>query len=147
MKKALYSLMIFASTMIFAQKNPNVKFAICNDIVGTVAMFDAQKQFVQSVTTYNTKTNLPQNLKKFSFLASPSNTLAAAKFKSNFDTLDNISLQSLATEMKLAADAPVFIDGYEFPDTSVKIYADLIKEMKIAEVNGKKSLVITSVTK
>ncbi len=145
MKKALYSLLIFASAMMFAQKNPNVKFVICNDVVGTMAMFNGQKQNIQNITSYNTKTNLPQNLKKFEFLANANNSLAETKFKKDFGTLDFMSLEDFNLQNGIPAENPVFIDGYQFADTKVNIYAQLIKDMKVSDVNGKKTLMITSV--
>lgn len=145
MKKILYSLLVFASATIFAQKNPNVKFAICNDAVGTVAMFDAKKEFVQSVNVFKAKANLPQNLKKFDYLAD--NGLAEVKFKKNFGTLDFMSLANFNTQNGLPKDAPVFIEGYEFKNTDTNIFADMIADTKVETVDGKKALVITTVKK
>jgi len=79
MKKILYSLLICASATAFAQKNPNVRFAVSNNAVGTVSMFDANKKYVQSVNVFKTKANIPQNLKKYDFLAD--NGLTEVKFK------------------------------------------------------------------
>lgn len=145
MKKILYSLLVFASATIFAQKNPNVKFAICNDAVGTVAMFDAKKEFVQSVNVFKAKANLPQNLKKFDYLAD--NGLAEVKFKKNFGTLDFMSLANFNVQNGLPKDAPVFIEGYEFKNTDTNIFADMIADLKVETVDGKKALVITTVKK
>ncbi|MCW3168299.1 hypothetical protein OMO38_07145 [Chryseobacterium sp. 09-1422] len=145
MKKILYSLLVFASATIFAQKNPNVKFAICNDAVGTVAMFDAKKEFVQSVNVFKAKTNLPQNLKKFDYLAD--NGLAEVKFKKDFGTLDFMSLANFNVQNGLPKDAPVFIEGYEFKNTDTNIFADMIADSKVETVDGKKALVITTVKK
>lgn len=145
MKKILYSLLVFASATLFAQKNPNVKFAICNDAVGTVAMFDANKEFVQSVNVFKAKANLPQNLKKFDYLAD--NGLAEVKFKKNFGTLDFMSLANFNLQNGLPKDAPVFIEGYEFKNTDTNIFADMIADSKVETVDGKKALVITTVKK
>lgn len=145
MKKILYSLLVFASATIFAQKNPNVKFAICNDAVGTVAMFDAKKEFVQSVNVFKAKANLPQNLKKFDYLAD--NGLAEVKFKKDFGTLDFMSLANFNVQNGLPKDAPVFIEGYEFKNTDTNIFADMIADSKVETVDGKKALVITTVKK
>lgn len=142
MKKILYSLFIFASATLFAQKNPNVKFAICNDAVGTVAMFNAHKDVVQSINIFKPKANLPQNLKKFEYLAE--NGLAEAKFKKDFGTLDVISLANFNTQYGLPKETPVFIEGYEFKDTNTMIFADMIAEGKVDMVDGKKVLVITT---
>lgn len=145
MKKFLYSLLIFASATLFAQKNPNVKFAICNDAVGTVAMFDAKKEFVQSVNVFKAKANLPQNLKKFDYLAD--NGLAEVKFKKDFGTLDFMTLGSYNTQNGLPQDASVFIEGYEFKNPDTKIFADMIADTKVETVDGKKALVITTIKK
>ena len=145
MKKILYSLLVFVSATIFAQKNPNVKFAICNDAVGTVAMFDAKKEFVQSVNVFKAKANLPQNLKKFDYLAD--NGLAEVKFKKNFGTLDFMSLANFNVQNGLPKDAAVFIEGYEFKNTDTNIFADMIADLKVETVDGKKALVITTVKK
>ncbi|MCY0970247.1 hypothetical protein [Chryseobacterium wangxinyae] len=145
MKKLLYSLLIFASATLFAQKNPNVKFAICNDAVGTVAMFDLKKDFVQSVNVFKTKSNLPQNLKKFDFLAD--NGLAEVKFKKDVGTLDFMTLGSYNAQSGLPQDASVFIEGYEFKNPDTKIFADMIADAKVETVEGKKALVITTVKK
>jgi hypothetical protein len=145
MKKILYSLLIFASATIFAQKNPNVKFAICNDAVGTVAMFDANKKFVQSVNVFKAKANLPQNLKKFDYLAD--NGLAEVKFKKDFGTLDFMTLGNFNTQNGLPKDGSVFIEGYEFKNPDTKIFSDMIADYKVETVDGKKALVITTIKK
>ncbi|WP_300346930.1 hypothetical protein [Chryseobacterium sp.] len=145
MKKILYSLLIFASATLFAQKNPTVKFAICNDAVGTVAMFDAKKEFVQSVNVFKAKANLPQNLKKFDYLAD--NGLAEVKFKKDFGTLDFMTLGDYNTQNGLPQDASVFIEGYEFKNPDTKIFADMITDTKVETVDGKKALVITTIKK
>lgn len=145
MKKVLYSLLIFASATLFAQKNPAVKFAICNDAVGTVAMFDAKKEFVQSVNVFKAKSNLPQNLKKYDYLAD--NGLAEVKFKKDFGTLDRMSLSDYNNQHGLDKNSPVFIEGYEFKNTDTHIFADMIANSKVEMVEGKKALVITTVKK
>lgn len=145
MKKVLYSLLIFASATLFAQKNPSVKFAICNDAVGTVAMFDARKEFVQSVNVFKAKANLPQNLKKFDYLAE--NGIAEVKFKKDFGTLDRMSLANFNSQNGLPKDNPVYIEGYEFKNTETEIFADMIADTKVNTIDGKKVLVITTITK
>lgn len=145
MKKILYSLFIFASATLFAQKNSSVKFAICNDAVGTVAMFDANKQYVQSVNVFKSKANLPQNLKKFDYLAE--NGLAEVKFKKNVGTLDIISLGELNVQNGLPKESPVFIEGYEFNNTDTVIFADMMSNYGVGLVDGKKALVINTVKK
>lgn len=145
MKKLLYSLFLFASVSIFAQKDPSTKFAVANGNIGTVAMFDARKEFVQSVNVYKTSAALPQDLKKFSFLAE--NGLAAVKFKKEYGTLDFISLSELNKQNGVASETPVLIDGYEFADTKTNIFADLMAKAEVKDYNGKKTLFITSMKK
>ncbi|MXS70224.1 hypothetical protein GSF70_03260 [Flavobacteriaceae bacterium W22] len=145
MKKILYSILICASATVFAQKNSNVKFAISNNAVGTVAMFDAHKEFVQSVNVFKTKANIPQNLKKFDYLAD--NGLAEVKFKKDVGTLDIMSLAMYNSQHGLPKETPVIIEGYEFKDTETMIYADMIASTKVDVVNGTKTLVITTVRK
>lgn len=145
MKKILYSLLIFASATLFAQKNTSVKFAICNDAVGTVDMFDANKQYVQSVNVFKPKANLPQNLKKYEYLAD--NGLAEVKFKKNFGTLDIISLGNLNVQNGLPKESPVYIEGYEFSNTDTVIFADMMADYRVGLVEGKKALVISTIKK
>lgn len=145
MKKVLYSLLIFASATLFAQKNTTVKFAICNDAVGTVAMFDAKKEAIQSMHVYKAKANLPQNLKKYDYLAE--NGLVEMKFKKDFGTLDRMSLANFNVQHGLEKDSPVLIEGYEFKNTETHIFADMIADTKVELIEGKKTLVITTVKK
>jgi hypothetical protein len=63
MKKILYSFLIVSSVALSAQKNPSIKFAVANDIVGTVGMFSARKAIVQSSSVYKSPAGLPQGLK------------------------------------------------------------------------------------
>lgn len=145
MKKILYTLLIFASATLFAQKNPKVKFAIGNDAVGTVDMFDARKQYVQSMNVFKTKASLPQNLKKFDYLAD--NGLAEVKLKTNLGNLDIISLGQFNTQNGLPKESPVMIEGYEFTDPNTNIFADIMSDYKVEVVDGKKVLVITTIKK
>lgn len=141
MKKILYSLFIFASALLFAQKNPNVKFAVSGDAVGTVAMFDAKKEFIQSVNVFKTSANLPQNLKKFGYLSE--NGLAEVKFKKNFGPLDTMKISQLNEQYGLPKDNTVFIEGYEF-SPEAKIYSDMLVKQEVKDYNGKKTLFVTT---
>lgn len=145
MKKILYSLLIFASATLFAQKNPNVKFAICNDAVGTVPVFNANKAAVQSMNVFKSKTSIPQNLKKFEYIAD--NGLAEVKFKKDFGTLDIMPLSTVNDQYGLPKDTPVFIEGYEFKNTDTYIYSEIIAKVEVNQVDGKKVLFITTPTK
>ncbi|OCK50324.1 hypothetical protein BA768_20240 [Chryseobacterium sp. CBo1] len=145
MKKILYSLFIFASATLFAQKNPNVKFAVSGDMIGTVAMFESQKDFVQSTQVYKTAASLPQKLKKFSFLADQG--LTEVKFKNNVSPFDNISLASFNQQSNLPKDTPVFIEGYEFKDTNMRVFSEIAQNLEVKDYNGVKTLFITSTRK
>ncbi|MCA6065769.1 hypothetical protein JI747_001180 [Chryseobacterium sp. RG1] len=144
MKKILYSLLVFASATLFAQKNQNVKFAICNDAVGTVNLFNARKAMVQSTTPYKAAT-LPTTLKKYSYLAQ--NGLTEVKYKQNVGTLDWLPLSIFNTQYQLPENNPVIIEGYEFSDSSTKIYSEIIDKAEVKEYNGKKTLFITTIQK
>ena len=145
MKKILYSLLICASATAFAQKNPNVRFAVSNNAVGTVSMFDANKKYVQSVNVFKTKANIPQNLKKYDFLAD--NGLTEVKFKKDSDVFDKLLLSNYNIQHNLPENNPVYIDGYEFKDSSMMIFADIIGSTKVDMVNGQKVLTITTLKK
>jgi len=135
---------MFVSVTLFAQKNPNVKFAVCNDAVGTVNLFNARKAMVQSITPYKAAA-LPTNLKKYSFLAQ--NGLTEVKYKNNAGTLDWMTLSGFNTQFQLPENNPVIIEGYEFNDASTKIYSDIIAKAEVKEYNGKKTLFITTFEK
>ncbi|MEG2079263.1 hypothetical protein SAMN05421796_102263 [Chryseobacterium piscicola] len=145
MKKILYSLFLFASVSVFAQKDLSTKFAIADGNVGTVAMFEARKAWVQSINVLKNPAALTEDLKKYSFLAE--NGLATVKFKKSYGTLDFISLNSLNKQSGISPETPVFIDGYEFTDTKINIFADLMAKSEIKDYNGKKTLFITSIKK
>jgi hypothetical protein len=134
---------MFASVTLFAQKNPNVKFAICNDAVGTVNLFNARKEWFKSTTPY--KAALPANLKKYSYLAQ--NGLTEVKYKKDVGTLDWMTLSNFNTQYGLPESNPVIIEGYEFNDPTTKIYADIIDKIEVNDFNGKKTVFITTVQK
>ena len=144
MKKVLYSLFIFASATLFAQKNTKIKFAILEDMVGTTTLFENQKEYVKSTQAYKSA-NLPQKFKKFSFIADQG--LTEVKFKNNVGLLDNISLAQLNEQNNLPKDTPVIIEGYEFKDTAMRIYAEIAQQVDIKDYNGVKSLFITTTAK
>lgn len=138
MKKILYSFLILSSATLFAQKNPSVKFAVANDIVGTVGMFTAKKAIVQSSNAYKNAAGLPQGLKKYGFIAERG--LTEFKIKNGYEALDRISLAELNTQNGVAENTPVFIEGYEFPDTNIKIYGDILGKTEVKDHNGKKTV-------
>lgn len=144
MKKVLYSLFIFASATLFAQKNTKVKFAVLEDMVGTTTLFENQKQYIKSTQAYKS-VNLPQKLKKFSFIADQG--LTEVKLKNDAGILDNISLAQLNEQNNLPKNTPVIIEGYEFKDTAMRIFAEIAQEVDVKDYNGVKSLFITTTRK
>lgn len=144
MKKFLYSLLIFASATLFAQKNTTVKFAVAGDMVGTTTLFENQKEYVQSTQAYKAA-NLPQKLKKFSFIADQG--LSEVKLKNNLGSLDNASLSQYNEQSNLPKDTPVIIEGYEFKDTNMRIYAGIVQQLEVKDYNGVKSVFITTTAK
>ncbi|WP_080778711.1 hypothetical protein [Chryseobacterium phocaeense] len=138
MKKLLYSFLLLSSATLFAQKNPSVKFAVANDIVGTVGMFNAKKAIVQSSNVYKSAAGLPQGLKKYSFLAEKG--LTEFKIKNGYEALDRISLAEVNKQNGVSENTPVIIEGYEFPDTNMKIYGDIMGNVEVKDYNGKKTV-------
>ncbi|MCJ7935502.1 MAG: hypothetical protein MUW56_18235 [Chryseobacterium sp.] len=140
MKKILYSFLLLSSATLFAQKNTAIKFAVANDVIGTVDMFNARKSIVQSSKTYPSSASLPQNLKKYSSIFS--NGITEYKIKNGYGGLDRISLASLNEQHGIPKDTPAFIEGYEFTDTNTVIYGDILTRSEVKDYNGKKSLFI-----
>lgn len=138
MKKALYIVLIFVSGWLAAQKNSNAKFAVSNDAVGTVKLFDQYKDQIEKVNVFKTKASLPSNLKKFDFIAD--NGLTEVKLKKNAGYPDYISLEMLNGQYNLPANTVVFIDGYKFDNPETKIYAEIITDGKVVESEGQKTL-------
>lgn len=144
MKKILYSLFIFASATLFAQKNTKIKFAVAGDMVGTTTLFENQKAYVQGTQAYKAA-NLPQKLKKFSFIADQG--LTEVKLKNNVGPLDNASLAQYNEQHNLPKETPVIIEGYEFKDTAMRIYAEIAQQVEVKDYNGVKSVFITTTAK
>jgi len=142
MKKILYSFLILSSVALSAQKNPSVKFAVANDIVGTAGMFNAKKTIVQSSNVYKSSASLPQGLKKYSFIAD--NGLTEVKIKNGFEGLDRVSLAELNSQYGVPENTPVFIEGYEFADSSTKIYGDMMGNVEVKDYNGKKTVFLST---
>lgn len=140
MKKILYSFLLFSSACLFAQKNPAAKFAVANDIVGTVDMFKDKKDFIQSMHVYKTPATLPQNLKKFSYLAE--NGFVEIKIKKGYENLDRLTVAQLNEQNNLPKETPVIIEGYEFNNPDTSIYADILAKTEVKDYNGKKALFI-----
>jgi hypothetical protein len=139
MKKLLYSFLLLSSATLFAQKNTATKFAVANDIVGTVDMFNAYKSRIQSTQTYKAAT-LPQNLKKFGYIAE--NGLVEYKLKSGQGVLDRLPLSELNAQYGLAKSTPVFIDGYEFTNTDTLVFGDILGNTEVIDNKGSKAVSI-----
>ncbi len=143
MKKLLYSFLLLSSATLFAQKNTSTRFAVANDIVGTVDMFSNNlKGYVQSSRTFRFSAELPQNLKKFVNIAD--NGLVEYKLKSGLGTLDRLSLADLNTQYNLAKNTPVLIDGYEFANTDTLVYGDILRNVKVVDNNGSKTVSVST---
>lgn len=142
MKKILYSFLILSSAALSAQKNPSVKFAVANDVVGTVGMFNARKSIVQSSNVYKSAAGLPQGLKKYSFIAERG--LTEFKIKNGFEGLDRVSLAELNSQYGVPENTPVVIEGYEFADSSTKIYGDMMGNVEVKDYNGKKTVFLST---
>ncbi|PKF73533.1 hypothetical protein [Chryseobacterium sp. PMSZPI] len=141
MKKLLYSFLILSSATLFAQQNSSVKFAVANNIIGTVGMFNLRKDIVQSSKAYTTA-NLPASLKKYSSVFT--NGVTEYKIKTGYEGLDRVSLANLNGQNDIPADNPVFIEGYEFTDTNTMIYGDILGKTEVKDHNGKKTLFISA---
>lgn len=143
MKKLLYSFLLLSSVTLFAQKNASTKFAVADDIVGTVDMFTANhKSSIKSTRTYKSAAELPQNLKKYSFIAD--NGLVEYKLNTDQGAIDRISLSEINEQFGLAKNTPVIIDGYEFNNSDVKVFGDILNNMHLIDNNGAKAVSITT---
>ncbi|WP_027378424.1 hypothetical protein [Chryseobacterium daeguense] len=142
MKKLLYSFLLLSSATLFAQKNPATKFAVANDIVGTVDMFTMHKDAVKGSQVYKTAASLPQNLKKYSSIAE--NGLVEYKFKTGQDNIDRLPLSDLNIQYMIPEETPVYIDGYEFTNTKTLVFGDILTKMEAKDKDGKKTLFITT---
>ncbi|MBO9693507.1 hypothetical protein [Chryseobacterium sp.] len=141
MKKILYSFLILSSATLFAQqKNPAVKFAVADNVIGTVELFNTRKNLLQVSKVYNTPSSLPQGLKKYSSVFTKGVT--EYKFKNGENVFDRMALSEINIQYNIPADNPVFIEGYEFTDTSTLIYPQIKKKTEVKDYNGKKTLFI-----
>ncbi|MDQ1162697.1 hypothetical protein QE422_003065 [Chryseobacterium sp. SORGH_AS 447] len=139
MKKLFYSFLLLSSATLFAQKNTSTRFAVANDIVGTVDMFSTNlKGYVQSSRTFKSAAELPQNLKKFNAIAA--NGLVEYKLKAGLGTLDRLALSDLNAQYNLAKNTPVLIDGYEFANTDTLVYGDLLSNVQVVDNKGSKAV-------
>jgi len=144
MNKLLYTFLIFFSGVLLAQKNNTVKFAIYNNVIGTASMFNLYKSSIEKINVFKTKASLPSHLKKFDYLAD--NGLIEIIFKKNAGYPDSLSLEMLNEQNNLPKDRPVYIDGYQFNDTSTLIYNDMITTIEFKEVNGQQCIHISTLT-
>lgn len=143
MKKLLYIFLIISSGLLWAQKNSSVQFAVYNDAIGTASMFDLYKSGIEKVNVYKTKASLPSHLKKFDYLAD--NGLIEIKFKKNEGYPDSLSLEMLNEQSNLPKDRPVFIEGYQFNDTTTRVYNEMIDNIELVDFNGQKCIHISTI--
>ena len=142
MKKLLYSFLLLSSAALVAQQKAAPKFAIADNVIGTVDMFNAKKSSVQVLKVYGTPASLPQNLKKYSKLFTKGVT--EYKFKDGKNIFDIMSLAEINTQYGISQDTPVFIDGVELNDTQTLIYPQIKKKAEEKNYNGKKTLFIST---
>ncbi|MEF9479920.1 hypothetical protein OWR28_21365 [Chryseobacterium sp. 1B4] len=129
MKKILYSFLILSSvTLLAQQKNPAVKFAVADNAIGTVELFNTRKNLLQVSKVYNTPASLPQSLKKYSSVFTKG--ITEYKFKNGENPLDKMALSEINVQYNIPADNPVFIEGYEFTDTGTLIYPQIRKKRR-----------------
>ncbi|EFK35415.1 Uncharacterised protein [Chryseobacterium gleum] len=143
MKKILYSFLLFSSVTLFAQqKNPAVKFAVADNAIGTVELFNTTtiKNLMQVSKVYNNPASFPQSLQKYSSVFTKG--ITEYKFKNGQNPFDKMALSEINVQYNIPADNPVFIEGYEFTDTSALIYPQIRKKMEVKDYNGKKTLFI-----
>ncbi|MCP1300505.1 hypothetical protein NK356_15115 [Chryseobacterium sp. S0630] len=143
MKKLLYIFLMLFSAVLFAQKNSNIRFAVYNNVIGTSSMFDLYKNSIEKTIIFKTKANLPSHLKKFDYLAD--NGLIEIKFKKNAGFPDSLSLEMLNEQNNLPKDRPVFIEGYQFNDTTTLVYNDMISNIELIDSNGQKNIHISTI--
>ncbi|OCA76874.1 hypothetical protein BBH99_11825 [Chryseobacterium contaminans] len=130
MKKLLYSFLILSSATLFAQK----KLAVADNMIGTEDLFKSASPRMQVLKVYNTAASLPANLKKYSSVFT--NGVSVYKLNKN-NGFDKMSLAQLNKQINIPADNPVFIDGYEFTDSSTKIFTAIIAKTEKKDYNGK----------
>lgn len=143
MKKILYSFLLFSSVTLFAQqKNPAVKFAVADNAIGTVELFNTStiKNLMQVSKVYNNPASFPQSLQKYSSVFTKG--ITEYKFKNGQNPFDKMTLSEINVQYNIPTDNPVFIEGYEFTDTSALIYPQIRKKMEVKDYNGKKTLFI-----
>ncbi|MFP8892241.1 hypothetical protein [Chryseobacterium sp. EZn1] len=143
MKKLLYIFLVFFSGMFIAQKSTHVKFAVYNNTVGTASMFDLYKSSIEKLNVFKTKASLPSHLKKFDYLAD--NGLIEITFKKNEGYPDSLSLEMLNEQSDLPKDRPVFIEGYQFNDTTIRVYSEMITNIELKDCNGLQCIYISTI--
>lgn len=143
MKKLLYILFITTSLLLPAQKNSNIQFAVYNDAIGTASMFKLYKNSIEKLNIFKTKASLPSHLKKFDYLAD--NGLIEVILKKNEGYPDSLSLEMLNEQSNLPKNRPVFIEGYQFNDTTTRVYSDMISNIDLKDSNGKQFIHITTI--
>ncbi|PWW17683.1 MULTISPECIES: hypothetical protein [unclassified Chryseobacterium] len=143
MKKLLYIFFITNSLLLLGQKNSNIQFAVYNDAIGTSSMFNLYKSSIEKLNFFKTKASLPSHLKKFDYLAD--NGLIEITFKKNEGYPDSLPLEMLNEQSNLPKDRPVFIEGYQFNDTTIRVYSEMITNIELKDCNGLQCIYISTI--
>ncbi|MDQ1856045.1 MULTISPECIES: hypothetical protein [unclassified Chryseobacterium] len=143
MKKLLSLLFITTSLLIWGQKSNTIQFAVYNDAIGTASMFNLYKSSIEKLNVFKTKASLPSRLKKFDYLAD--NGLIEITFKKNEGYPDSLSLEMINEQSNLPKDRPVFIEGYQFNDTTTRIYSEMITNIELKDCSGLQCIHISTI--
>ncbi|MFC6267874.1 hypothetical protein [Frigoriflavimonas asaccharolytica] len=141
MKKVLFSLFIAASFTLSAQKATAVVTA--NGILASSTFMKANAKNVKSQKTFVDNAKLPQELSNISDFSKKSVITIVLKD----DYYDKISLADMNLQNNLDANNPVMYDGMKITNTSVIIYGDVMQDIQVKTIDGKKVLNISSTPK
>lgn len=143
MKKILFTFLLTASTLIFAQSNSQKALYVIDGMIASEHMMSDEKSNVIKKEVYKTAENLPNDLKSFENNAQ--NGVISVTVKENY--YDRLPLAELNRQYKLDKDNPIYFDNYIFTNTDTMIIGNAIGQVEIKEINGRKSVVINSVPK
>lgn len=132
--------MFLFSVFAFAQKDLSTQFIISDNTIGTVDMFKEKASFIEKQDVYKAGTALPENLKKFSFLAD--NGLSSIKIKPSYKSLDVATVGDINKWHKLPAETSILLDGFEVKGKDTKIFSEILADFKVVDYNGQKTLSI-----
>ena len=132
--------MFLFSVFAFAQKDLSTQFIISDNTIGTVDMFKEKASFIERKDVYKAGTDLPENLKKFSFLAD--NGISSIKIKPSYKSLDVATVGDINKWHKLPVETPILLDGFEVKGKDTKIFSEILSDFKVVDFNGQKTLSI-----